>query len=164
MSSLPRTRSQETATFPPRQDDTNVTSESQPNTNDTNTDPQPPKHQTLWHSKNTPIWNEAVEKWKSDSPKQYAELDKLRARFDSSHIDKADEFFRLASSKPSSNQATARTKRWLPVLAAIRGITMTAAALDPHKIAPIVCASVFFSIDVNVSISVRNLATLSRSC
>ncbi|KAF7507433.1 hypothetical protein GJ744_010492 [Endocarpon pusillum] len=61
---------------------------------------------------------------------------------------KTDEFFKLDTAKPEERAVVQRWNQYLPSLAAVRGIAMTAAALDPHKIAPIVCACVFFSIDL----------------
>lgn len=54
----------------------------------------------------------------------------------------------LKEETPESRAIVQRAKQYLPSLASVRGIAMTAAALDPHKIAPIVCASVFFTIEV----------------
>lgn len=50
--------------------------------------------------------------------------------------------------KESSSEIKAQLKKWQSTVAAVRGISMSVAALDPHKVAPIICASVFFGIDV----------------
>lgn len=78
----------------------------------------------------------------------YQELEETQNSLLESRERKTDEFFKLDTAKPEEKAVVQRWKQYLPSLAAARGIAMTAAALDPHKIAPIVCACVFFSIDV----------------
>ena len=51
---------------------------------------------------------------------------------------------------PESSEIIQRMKRLLPSLAALRGIVMAAAAIDPFKLAPVICASVLFTIDVGL--------------
>ncbi|KAI0180788.1 hypothetical protein GGR52DRAFT_521662 [Hypoxylon sp. FL1284] len=97
-----------------------------------------------------PTWNAAVEKWQTENPEQYAELGKIimSDKGGDSTLKRVDELLHFKPSANSSHQTTARLKRWLPSLAAVRGIAMSVAALDPNKIAPVVCASIFFSIDI----------------
>ena len=109
---------------------------------------------SLWYSERTPIWNNAVKKWRAGNPKGCLELEKMTAGVESP-IQRADFLSLFQPASDSSKQTAARLKRWQPTLAAVRGIGMSVAALDPHKIAPIICASVFFSIDVSNSSSLR---------
>ena len=103
----------------------------------------------LWlRAKHAPIWNEALQTLKEENPKMHKELEETKNSLLESREMKADEFFELDTAKPEERAVVQRWKQYLPSLAAARGIAMTAAALDPHKIAPIVCACVFFSIDV----------------
>ena len=112
-----------------------------------------------WYSERTPKWNDAVNMWRVENRKGYLELEKMTDGVTKSPIEKADALFRLQPASKSSKHITARLKRWQPTFAAIRGISMTAAALDPHKIAPIICASVFFSIDVSNLLTSRTRLT-----
>ena len=106
----------------------------------------------LWlRAKNAPIWNQALRTLKEKNPEMYTELEELEETKNSSLESserKIDEFFSPDTAKPQEKAVVQRLKRYLPSLAAVRGVAMAAAAWDPHKIAPIVCACVFFSIDV----------------
>ena len=103
---------------------------------------------SLWYSKRTPRWNDAVKMWKAENPEGCLELETMTAGM-KSPIQGADFLSQFQPESGSSNQIAGRLKRWQATLAAVRGIGMTVAAFDPHKIAPIICASVFFSIDVS---------------
>lgn len=106
--------------------------------------------QPLLHEKSAPIWNNALDKLKTLHPERYAALeDTIREIPDSKASDIFDKIPKRILGNSATNEVVQRMKQFLPSLAALRGIAMTAAALDPHKIAPIVCASVFFSIDVS---------------
>ena len=106
----------------------------------------------LWlRAKDAPIWNEVLQTLRKDNPEMHKVLEELEKTKDSlleSRERKTDELFKLDTAKPEEKAVVQRWKQFLPTLVAVRGIAMTAAALDPHKIAPIVCACVFFSIDV----------------
>ena len=103
----------------------------------------------LWlRAKDAPIWNQALQTLKEQNPEMHKELEKTKTSLLEAQERKTDEFFRLDTAKPQEKAIVQRCKQYLPSLIAVRGIAMTAAALDPHKIAPIVCACVFFSIDV----------------
>ncbi|KAI9659856.1 MAG: hypothetical protein M1821_001208 [Bathelium mastoideum] len=104
----------------------------------------------LWYSEKTPKWNEAVKQWKAGlGEKKFAELVRSAKAANGSAADESGDWLcKLRPAEESSKQTTARLKRWTPVLASVRGIAMTASAADPHKIAPIVCASLFFGLDI----------------
>ena len=112
-------------------------------------EPMPSK--LLWHSIHMPKWNDAISRWQADNPKGYLELEEMTDGVLKSPDGITDALSRYQPASTSSNQITARLKRWQSTLAAIRGIGMSVAVLDPHKIAPIICASVFFSLDVSKS-------------
>lgn len=99
-----------------------------------------------WYSEKTPQWNQSVQIWKEQHPKDFEEL---KASANGKAGVEAEDWLSSHPAQQTSKQTAARLKRWQPVLASVRGIAMTAAAIDPHKIAPIVCASIFFGIDVN---------------
>ena len=117
--------------------------------------PKPdPDHDKLWYYEKTPVWNQAVEKWRKLHPKDF---DKFKARTanpgtnvtEGGSSDNAGDW--LTELKPANKtprQAAARLKRWQPMFNSLRGIAMAGAAFDPHKIAPIVCASIFGGLDV----------------
>ncbi|KAI1451725.1 hypothetical protein F4805DRAFT_74695 [Annulohypoxylon moriforme] len=96
---------------------------------------------SLWSSENTPKWNEAVKKWSGDNQEDYETLVNFVGNKSSEPV-----CFELA--EYTSREVSARIKRWLPVISGIRGLAMTFANLDPYKIAPLVCSSVFFAIDI----------------
>ena len=109
----------------------------------------------LWYFKHAPKWNDAVQKWKGEKPKEYLELETNTTGVIKSSSEGIGFLSQFQPASKSSKQIKARVKRLQPTLAAVRGIGMSIAAIDPHKIAPIICASVFFSIDVSNSFSVR---------
>ena len=98
--------------------------------------------------KDAPIWNQALQTLKEENPEMHKELEKIKNSLLESRERKTNELFNLDTAKPQEKAIVQRCKQYLPSLVAVRGIALTAAALDPHKIAPIVCACVFFSIDV----------------
>ena len=106
----------------------------------------------LWlRAKDAPIWNEALRTLRKDNSEMHMVLEELEKTKDSlleSREKITDELFKLDTAKPEEKAVVQRWKQYLPSLVDVRGIAMTAAALDPHKIAPIFCACVFFSIDV----------------
>ena len=116
----------------------------------------------LWlRAKNAPIWNQALETLKQENPEMHKvleELEKNKHGLRESHERKLDELFRLDTAKPQEKAVVQRLKQYLPSLVAVRGIVMTAAALDPHKIAPIVCACAFLSIEVRALLLYQPLA------
>jgi hypothetical protein len=90
------------------------------------------------------MWNEALSKWRTGNPDGFARLAATAVHLDNTI---------WRSYKPlslDSREITARLKRWQAALLAVRGVVMPIAALDPHKIAPIVCASIFGTIDVRI--------------
>jgi hypothetical protein len=112
----------------------------------------------LWlRTKNAPIWNAVLETLKEKYPEMYQELEKTKSCLTDSRERKTDELFKLDIGKPEEKAIVQRMKQYLPSLAAVRGIAMAAAAWDPHKVAPIVCACVFFSIDVRSLFVYRKL-------
>ena len=116
-----------------------------------------------WYSKRTPRWNDAVKMWKAENPKGCLELETMTARMMMSPTQGANFLSQFQPASGSSKQIATRLKRWQPTLAAVRGIGMSVAALDSHKIAPIICASVFFSIDVSNPSSPRIKLTKADS-
>lgn len=128
------------------------------NPKDVAAQPEQSPTQSVWHSESAPQWNTAVIQWKIEDPNEFVGMQKLGIEISESPIDNMNKTFRFQESEKTSKQTVARIKRWLPVLSAVRGIAMTAAALDPHKIAPIVCASVFFSIDVSIPLFMIEVA------
>jgi hypothetical protein len=96
-----------------------------------------------WLRADTPIWSRVVRKFKDENRKLF---EAIRSTGDGneSHEGTVNDLTRSTSADVKS-----QLRRWLPILDALRSIALTAAAGDPHKIAPIVVASVFFSINVS---------------
>lgn len=125
----------------------------QPNADGTTNQAAQPR--PILHTKGAPLWNQALEELKKHHSPLYAALENAMSNIpDSSDRIASDVFEKIMTKRMLKNPETSgmleRLKRWLPSLAAVRGITMAISALDPHKIAPIICASIFFSIDVSV--------------
>ena len=93
-------------------------------------------------------------------PKKYEELEKTKNSITDSRTRRSEELFELSEERPESRAIVRRIRRYLPNLASFRGVAMAAAALDPHKVAPLVCASVFFAIEVRVASLNQNLTNL----
>lgn len=120
----------------------------------------------FWYSEKTPQWNHSVEIWRKQHPEDFKELRTMitsqgKTSTDGNAAFGAEDWLFNRPAQQTSKQTAARLKRWQPVMASVRGIAMTAAAADPHKIAPIVCASVFFGIDVSACFPVCS-AELTR--
>ena len=94
------------------------------------------------------IWSEAVKTWETKYAEKYEELQKRKTKLDNSRIKNVDKIFGLTEETPDSKATLQRVKRYLPSLGVFKALVMTAANLDPHKVAPIVCASIFFSLEV----------------
>lgn len=119
-----------------------------PGINSASTDGKTAQPCPLLRAKDAPIWNQALQTLKAENPEMHKELEETKISLLESRERKLDELFRLDTARPQEKAVVQRLKQYLPSLVAVRGVAMTAAALDPHKIAPIVCACVFFSIDV----------------
>lgn len=102
----------------------------------------------------TPKWNEAISTWQLDDPEGFMQLTRT-VRYAQDHI-----WTNFQSADVGSKEVVTRLKRWQGTLASFRGIAMPLAALDPNKIAPIVCASIFGSIDVGFDLSTLLIAVL----
>ena len=103
-----------------------------------------------WYLDQTPHWNAAVETWKVGNPTNFLELEQMIVERPTMPDSGIDTLFHLQPANQSSNEMAARWKRWQPALASARGIVMAAANFDPHKVAPIVCVSALFGIDVSM--------------
>ena len=97
-----------------------------------------------------------------ENPAHFLELEQLIAERPTMPGSAVDALFHLQPADKTSSEIAARWKRWQPALASARGIVMAAANLNPHKVAPIVCASVFFGIDVSILCCLLLLADSAR--
>lgn len=119
-----------------------------------------PKQQLWLQTRNATVWNRVLSQLQEEDPTRFKELEDTRSGVLDSRKRTTDDFFDIDMTRPESKAIVQRCKQYLPSLAAIRGIVMTAAALDPHKVAPIVCASIFFSIDVSRTHRLGSLAKM----
>jgi hypothetical protein len=109
----------------------------------------------LLYSKNAPIWNQTLPKFQEDYANEYAFLVAGIGKNDKACIQNWNGLFdpkvpqKLSDHKPGeqSHAIVQRVKRYLPSLSLVKGVTMTFAAMDPHKTAPYICAGVFFAIE-----------------
>lgn len=102
-----------------------------------------------WTSDRTPLWNEAIVKWtETDKGKEEcAELEKL-VDDTLGGIESPEFLAQLQPSVRNSSKWRLRLKRCEPILNATRGVAITLANADPHKIAPLVVHSVFAGINI----------------
>jgi len=108
---------------------------------------QSPESPLARTGKSAPKWNLALTNWCDENQKAYNALNEA---IDGA-LDDPDKVFDSLSDMLDDEETSGskeKLKKVQPTVAALRGITMAAASLDPHKIAPVVCASIFFSIDV----------------
>lgn len=108
------------------------------------------------HSRYTPRWNQALAILRTEHQEDYKRLEEMISEETGSNVQRTEEFFQLKLPKKIANEGKStqflgRMKRYLPSLASCRAFVMAGAALDPWKVAPFVCASAFFAIDVSVS-------------
>ncbi|KAI9888557.1 MAG: hypothetical protein M1814_006827 [Vezdaea aestivalis] len=115
--------------------------------------PKPdPDDDKFWYYKKTPVWNQAVDEWRKLHQKDFENFKARTANLNkndtqSSFSDNVGDWLtKLEPADKTPKQATARLKRWQPILTSLRGIAMSAAALDPNKIAPIACATILFHV------------------
>lgn len=100
-------------------------------------------------SSRTPIWSRILNKWSRKNPKAYQALviEAEHALDEPSNVIGA--LNDILGNEKSTGANRVRLRRYQATLTSARGMAMSFASLDPHKIAPIVVASVFFSIDVS---------------
>jgi hypothetical protein len=91
-----------------------------------------------------PKWNMALDTFRKDNKNRYNEIEeKVKEVAQRGEAFQGLIIPKSIAENPQSHEAVLRVKRWLPSVAAVKGVVMPIAALDPHKIAPIVCAAVF---------------------
>ena len=98
-----------------------------------------------WVSDRTPCWNQALATWQeSEKGKtECAALEKLMNK-----KDVVDFLSQVQPDVKSSSKWRLRLKRCEPILNATRGIAVTLAATDPHRVAPLIVHSVFAGINI----------------
>lgn len=100
-----------------------------------------------WVSNRTPYWNQAIATWQ-ESEKGKIECAALETLVNNRPIDNVDFLSQVQPDVKSSSKWRLRLKRCEPILNATRGIAVTLAAADPHKVAPLVVHSVFAGINI----------------
>jgi hypothetical protein len=68
-----------------------------------------------------------------------------------------------SESKKQRNAYILRLQKCLPPWGTIKAVSMTLSNLDPHKIAPVVCAVVFFAFEVRLPCSIQSGSPLTIS-
>ena len=100
-----------------------------------------------WVSDRTPCWNQAIATWQ-ESEKGKTECATLETLVNNRPIDNVDFLSQVHPDVKSSSKWRLRLKRCEPILNATRGIAITLAAADPHKVAPLIVHSVFAGINI----------------
>lgn len=99
-----------------------------------------------------PIWHDAIKKFATDEKNLY---EGLKSAIETLIAQRVDGISTLVSSnnieKSNAWEPTWVTKvrNGLPSLSTVQGLIMPISQHDPHKIAPAVCAAVFFTIRVS---------------
>lgn len=103
-----------------------------------------------WKSDRTPLWNKAIEKWTETvkGQKECVELESLVKNNPGESIESPKFLDQLHPSVKNSSKWRLRLKRCDPILNATRGVAITLANADPHKIAPLIVHSVFAGISI----------------
>lgn len=94
----------------------------------------------------TPKWNEAVLAWKNECPAGFAQLERT-VQFIGHSL-----WVGYEPISTESREKFSRLKRWQPALTSARGAIMAVAAIDPNKLAPVICGTTLFVIDVSTYI------------
>jgi hypothetical protein len=123
-------------------------------------------NEPLWYSSQTPKWNEAIKQWTEnpstkDQPLKLKEL--MKDAVQNSPVETVDFLSQLQPSGEPSTKWRLRLKRCEPILNAAKGILMPLANLDPQKVAPIICASVLFGMNVSIPCSQVLVTEMTRS-
>ncbi|KAJ4347238.1 uncharacterized protein N0V89_011177 [Didymosphaeria variabile] len=92
-------------------------------------------------------WLEFLKTLKKDEPEKYETLDNILTSINIPTNDQIESLFKSNEHNPESKVLLLRVKAALPSLSAVRGVAMTIANVDPHKIAPYVVAGSFFLLD-----------------
>jgi hypothetical protein len=130
---------------------------------DTQENEQGPPSRPSPRTPKAPIWNGILEEKNEDGPTFATEVEKMKSGAD---IERWNGWFGLdvpAKAQKIDQHSkevgwVQRIKRYLPSLAAVRSVAMPITALDPHKVAPIICASVLFAAEVCIHFA--SVATL----
>ncbi|KAL1595121.1 hypothetical protein SLS60_009808 [Paraconiothyrium brasiliense] len=93
-------------------------------------------------------WLEFLKALKRDEPEKYETLDNILTSINIPTNDQIESLFQSNDHNPESKVLLLRVKAVLPSLSAVRGVAMTIANVDPHKIAPYVVAGSFFLFDI----------------
>ena len=103
-----------------------------------------------WISKRTPLWNEAIHNWMKtkEGKSQCEELERLMADASVQSVEQPGFLSQLRPEAESSGKWLLRLKRCEPIINATRGIAVTLANTDPHKVAPLVVHGVFACINI----------------
>ncbi|KAI4906472.1 hypothetical protein J4E90_010546 [Alternaria incomplexa] len=94
--------------------------------------------------RNAEKWHEALKTLKDKHEHEYDYIDLVLRETQGLHSTAIDRTLpEYIQQDPKSNDIVRRAKRWLPTMASVRSVVMPIAALDPYKIAPIICAGFF---------------------
>lgn len=107
-------------------------------------------------SRRTPILKEVLKDLETKYPEAYGTLKQAVGDAVNGPSQAANA---LAGDGEAMTKFRSRLKKYQSTIAALRGISMSIADLDPHKIAPLICASVFFSMDVSTTFPINLLRT-----
>jgi hypothetical protein len=102
----------------------------------------------LLHVKKAPTWNNALETLQNDYSEEWSQLKTIMVEAWNGLYETNTK--KLSADKDSKERAQ-RIKRYLPWVTAAKPVVTNVAALDPHKVAPLVCTCVFFVIEVRIA-------------
>ena len=98
----------------------------------------------------TPLWTETIAEWKKteDGAKRCADLELLANSAPGKSLADPEFLSDILPRMKNSSKWRLRLKQCEPILNATRGIAVTLANTDPHKVAPIVVHSIFAGINI----------------
>ena len=104
----------------------------------------------LEYKPRAPKWNEALAKFKQENPKRYDALERV-TQGSIANVKQLTELKlpKSITENPQSHEIVQRMRKYLPSLAAVKGVLMPVASHDPYKLAPILCALSFGIIEVS---------------
>jgi hypothetical protein len=103
-----------------------------------------------------PCWQAALDIFERDYQDRYCAFGASVSKVDKSCLQSWNDRFKPTvpgayEQDPTSHSWQQRVRAYMPFLSPLRAAVMAASAFDPHKIAPIICAVVFSSFEVQLS-------------
>jgi hypothetical protein len=120
----------------------------QPEDNPSHTNPS----QNHKDSSHAPIWSQTLDEWKKEHSEAYQASVKAAGEALQDRGRAIGALYNILGKEQATGKYRARVRHYQTSLSSLRGIAMAVSNMDPYKLAPIICASVFFTIDVSIAL------------